>query len=80
MKFKVSKCAVLTNDNVQRLWHQLLLIHGLPIPVVSTYKYLRFALTGSDIDFGVHRDSVIEKSQRLMNFFSLYCDGWTPKV
>lgn len=80
MKFKVVKCGVLTNDTVQRLWHRPLRIHGHPIPIVSTYKYLGFPLTASGIDFVVHRDNIILRSRQLMNFLSLYSDGWTPKV
>lgn len=80
MKFKVCKCGVLTTDTVQRSWHIPLTIHGSRIPIVSRYQYLGFPLTSSGIDFNVHRNNLINKAQRLMNFLSLYSDGWTPKV
>lgn len=62
MKFKLAKCGVLTNDIVQRLWHIPFRIHGLPVPVVSAYKYLRFPRMASGIDFVVHRDGLINKT------------------
>lgn len=74
MSLNVSKCGHVSQASNP----QPLMVNDCQIPLVRSYRYLRFPMTARGVDFIMLLSQRTEAAEKRVKWLSMYADGWGP--